>query len=270
MPKITDTYALAYECCDQVLLETERFPTIDSIRERIGVNSPTTIKKAINDWTVAFARKHFEKMHRPELPTALLDAAEALWYLALKQAEHAFQAQVLQHQEEMEVLKQQRVAMEQMLVERDNLLSTTQQRFDDLEQRHQALNTAYIDLQQEQQALQQQYEGSQQELLQLKQSHKLELEQIQVRREQDADWYQRRIVEERELQTEKWQRKVTQLEELNQALQQSAKQAMQNTQQCRESYQALQQHCQQLETALAAAQQPVTEPIWRRKRKLVR
>ena len=61
MPKITDTYTLAYDCCETILRELNRFPTIDLIRERIGVNSPTTIKKAMNNWTAEFAKRYIEQ-----------------------------------------------------------------------------------------------------------------------------------------------------------------------------------------------------------------
>jgi chromosome segregation ATPase len=90
MPKHTDTYARAYEACGSVFTELARFPTIDLIRERIGVNSPTVIKRAITDWTLAFAEQAREKQGRPDLPHALLETAERLWALALREARTQF------------------------------------------------------------------------------------------------------------------------------------------------------------------------------------
>ena len=91
MPKTTDTYARAYEACATVFTELARFPTIELIRERIGVNSPTLIKRAITDWTLEFAERHREKMTRPDLPNSLLEATENLWKLALLEAQRTFQ-----------------------------------------------------------------------------------------------------------------------------------------------------------------------------------
>lgn len=90
MPKHTDTYARAYEACGAVFTERARFPTIELIRERIGVNSPTVIKRAITDWTLAFAEQARERRARPDLPAALLDAADSLWALALREARAQF------------------------------------------------------------------------------------------------------------------------------------------------------------------------------------
>jgi hypothetical protein len=87
MPKLTDTYARAYDCCDAVFTELGRFPTIDLIRERIGVNSPMTIKKAMNEWTRHFAEQHFDKLNRPDVPAALAHAMEQAWKLAVVEAE---------------------------------------------------------------------------------------------------------------------------------------------------------------------------------------
>ena len=90
MPRETDTYARAYDCCDQIFTELGRFPTIDLIRERIGVNSPVTIKKAMNEWTRHFAERHFDKLNRPDIPVALTHAMEQAWKLAVLEAEKAY------------------------------------------------------------------------------------------------------------------------------------------------------------------------------------
>jgi chromosome segregation ATPase len=91
MPPRTDTYERAYACCDQVLFEDGKFPTIDAIRERIQVNSPAVITRAIKDWTLHFVDRHREKLERPAIPPLLLDSAESLWRLALDEANRALQ-----------------------------------------------------------------------------------------------------------------------------------------------------------------------------------
>ncbi|MDD5273407.1 MAG: DNA-binding protein, partial [Methylovulum sp.] len=120
MPKLTDTYARAYDCCGQILTELGRFPTIDLIRERIGVNSPTTIKKAMNEWTQHFAEQHFDKLHRPDIPVTLIHSVEQVWKLAVLEAEKAYldkekayqqslaeaQASIVEQQQEQQLLRQ--------------------------------------------------------------------------------------------------------------------------------------------------------------------
>jgi chromosome segregation ATPase len=88
--KNTNTYSLAYECCDVVFLEEGRFPTIDAIRDRIHINSPAVIKRAMNDWTLHFVEKHRRKLEHPNMPAVMVDAAESLWQLALQQAGQAY------------------------------------------------------------------------------------------------------------------------------------------------------------------------------------
>ncbi|MDP2427685.1 MAG: DNA-binding protein, partial [Methylobacter sp.] len=102
MPKMTNTYVLAYACCETILKELSRFPTIDLIRERIGVNSPNTIKKAMNDWTEAFAKQYIEQQHSaldcPGVPSVLTGALTQLWQTTVAEAQlnYAGQAAALQ------------------------------------------------------------------------------------------------------------------------------------------------------------------------------
>ena len=90
MAKNLNTYELAYECCNTVFIEDGRFPTIDSIRERIQINSPAVIKRAMNDWTLHFVEKHRERLEHPTMPTLLIDASESIWKLALLEADKVF------------------------------------------------------------------------------------------------------------------------------------------------------------------------------------
>lgn len=92
MEKRSDTYSLAYECCNAVFLEEGRFPTIDAIRDRIHVNSPAVIKRAMNDWTLHFVERHRQKLENPNMPAVIVDASESLWKLAMSEAKKAFEA----------------------------------------------------------------------------------------------------------------------------------------------------------------------------------
>ncbi len=92
MEKRSDTYSLAYECCNSVFLEEGRFPTIDAIRDRIHVNSPAVIKRAMNDWTLHFVERHRKKLENPNMPAVIVDASESLWNLALIEAKNGYEA----------------------------------------------------------------------------------------------------------------------------------------------------------------------------------
>ena len=90
MPIVSDSYNRAYDACDAVLIEEGRFPTVEAIRARIGTNSPAIIKRAINDWLLNFAKQHKERLHRPDLPAALLDAVDNIWKTATDQSQKLF------------------------------------------------------------------------------------------------------------------------------------------------------------------------------------
>ncbi|ATG92514.1 DNA-binding protein [Methylomonas koyamae] len=124
MSNRTDTYALAYECCDTVLREDGRFPTIDAIRDRIGVNSPTVISRAIKDWTLHFANKHKETFERPDMPAVMLDTAVSLWQLALKEASKQFDEQRQQLEENARNDQALIVQLQQQLVDQQTQWDT--------------------------------------------------------------------------------------------------------------------------------------------------
>lgn len=269
MPKLTDTYALAYECCDRVLQETERFPTIDAIRERIGVNSPTTIKRAINDWTVAFARKHFDKLHRPDVPVALQDATENLWQLALKQASVIFTEQTEVQRQEREAL-----VLRTHAAEEQNAALTQSLELSELHhQTIQAENTRLITELQEQKTVQDALEKNlliaQTTQQQLEQQLAQEQAQWQQQHAQNESWYQRRIVEERDIAAEKWAGQVRHLETLNKLLEHNALQTTQQNQHLHERLQQAQVQVSLLESALSQIQAEKS-PRWPRRHLKIR
>lgn len=208
MPKLTDTYARAYDCCDRILTELGRFPTIDLIRERIGVNSPTTIKKAMNEWTQHFAEQHFDKLHRPDIPVTLIHSVEQVWKLAVLEAEKAY-------------LDKEK-AYQHSLAENQAVLVQQQQEQQTLKAILRDTDTALAQAGQYSQALQQQLNGQQQENAelqekvaanekQLQEQHKLMQEQAlrwQQQQEQEQEWFARRLSEEKQFLEEKWQEKI--------------------------------------------------------------
>jgi chromosome segregation ATPase len=86
MPKVTDTYERAYQACVQLAVEGIP-PTVKTVAEAIGTNSPAIISPAIKDWKRAVAVESLRRLELPEVPPAVADAATALWRLAMEQAQ---------------------------------------------------------------------------------------------------------------------------------------------------------------------------------------
>ncbi|MBF6649119.1 DNA-binding protein [Methylobacter sp. BlB1] len=210
MKKNTDTYSLAYECCDQVFLEEGRFPTIDAIRERIHINSPAVIKRAMNDWTLHFVDKHRRKLEHPKMPAALVDAAESLWQLALQQAQAAYgerqaaldrkeadwqsrlqaleQAradQELAWQQEAGRMAQELTAQADVVLELSGQLGTTAARLENTEQ---WLAESRQDLSRAQGAL-----------AEARAANETQAREWTIKFEKDHEWHLRRIEEEKDL-----------------------------------------------------------------------
>lgn len=232
MPKITDTYQLAYACCETVLKELNRFPTIDLIRERIGVNSPNTIKKAMNDWTEAFVKQYIEQqqatMAFPEVPAVLNDAVYQLWKRSVKEAEQlanikteALLAQLNELQQTIEHYKADSLFIQQALQNESDKVAATEKQLTTLNQEHQLTHEELLESLQREQTLANTLEE------QNKREQAL-MEQHTKRLQQDQDWMQRRILEERELAAEKWQAKHQQQEERLAFLKSQAEQAQQS------------------------------------------
>ncbi len=217
MPKMTDTYALAYACCDSVLKELGRFPTIDLIRERIGVNSPNTIKKAMNDWTAAFAKQYIDQQHAalncPGVPAVLADALTQLWQTTVAEAQHSYSEQAAVLQTELDRLQHTVGQQQAVLTAADQALSQAGLKQDALSAHIASLTAEQVNLQAELRTAQQREHDLNTALEQQKQRETDLLEQQQHRLEQEQAWMQRRILEERELAAAKAQDKQLQLEE---------------------------------------------------------
>lgn len=232
MPKMTDTYQLAYTCCETILKELNRFPTIDLIRERIGVNSPNTIKKAMNDWTASFAKQYIEqqqsKMHFPEVPNLLTDAVYQLWKLSVNEAEQlantktaVLQAQLNELQQTIDQYKADLSETQQALENKNHQLKAAESQIVTLDHENSLKQKELLETQQRENALANTLEEQTKWEIALKEQHTQRLQQEQ-------DWMQRRIGEERELAADKWQGKQQQLEERLVFLKTQAEQALQS------------------------------------------
>jgi len=221
MPKLTDTYARAVEACDLILFETGKFPTIDSVRDRIGVNSPTTINKAIKHWTEAFAKKHYEKKTQPDVPTVLFNAVEAVWRLAVTQAQQAY------------ALKE--IEFQQQIADLNQLLSHTREESErnrqGLEEALALLQEAHANAGEMQEAIDHVDKESNDKTFRISQlefqlqetnaRHESEKKDWDATRESDHAWSLKRIEEEKELAANRWQDKVGQLNNTVAALKES-------------------------------------------------
>jgi Plasmid replication region DNA-binding N-term len=207
MPKITDTYANAYACCEQVLIETGRFPTIDAIRTRIGVNSPNTINNAIKAWTQDFAEKQLDKQSRPDIPLTLLNSIEQIWKLASIEAaknfadkENTLKASVLELQN---TADQQQSLLMQVKQQLEVLSRQNEQNMAKIE----AITLINTEITQENKAQQEHIATLDTQLLN-KDAQLVEQENKWLeRQEQDQQWFARRLLEEKTFMEQTWRDK---------------------------------------------------------------
>jgi hypothetical protein len=208
MPKLTDTYARAYDCCDAVFTELGRFPTIDLIRERIGVNSPVTIKKAMNEWTRHFAERHFDQLNRPDVPAALTHAMEQAWKLAVLEAEKAYRQKEQGYQQ---TITENRMAMEGLLQEKAFLNQTLGEARGQLAEGERQIQALRQQMDTQAQALAQlaeQLVDAEKQLVGQETLMQEQHQRWQQQQEQDQAWFARRILEERQFAEDKLKDKL--------------------------------------------------------------
>ncbi|GAB6142441.1 hypothetical protein JCM14076_31710 [Methylosoma difficile] len=208
MPKLTDTYARAYDCCDDVFTELGRFPTIDLIRERIGVNSPVTIKKAMNEWTRHFAEQHFDKINRPDIPVALSHAMEQAWKLAVTEAEKAYLQKELGYQD---IIAENRVAMEGLEQEKAFLNQSLGQARGQIAENGQQIQALRQQLDAQAETLHQlagQLTDAEKQMAEKQAVMQEQSQRWQQQQEQDQAWFARRISEEKQFAEDKHQDKL--------------------------------------------------------------
>jgi archaellum component FlaC len=209
MTKNTDTYALAYECCDTVFLEDGRFPTIDAIRDRIHVNSPAVIKRAMNDWTLHFVEKHRRRLEHPTMPAVIVDAAESLWKLALLQAEQSYSERkaVLTNQEY--EWKRQIAELEKTLtdrqtaweIDRTQLANELQAKMERITEVRNKLEMTTVRLDESERALsdtRQSLSRVDGALAEARSAHEIQAKEWTAKFDQAHDWHLKRIEEEKE------------------------------------------------------------------------
>ena len=88
MPKVTDTYERAYQACATLAADGIN-PTVKTVAEAIGTNSPAIISPAIKDWRRSVAAESLRRLEIPQMPQPVADAAAALWRLAAEEARAA-------------------------------------------------------------------------------------------------------------------------------------------------------------------------------------
>lgn len=222
MSKRSDTYSLAYECCNTVFLDEGRFPTIDAIRDRIHINSPAVIKRAMNDWTLHFVERHRQKLEHPAMPAVIVDASESLWKLALVEAQKTFaareqelstrelnwasQIQGLQQQltNQLQQQEAEKRQWSQALTEQVTLAETLSAQLETTTQTLKATESA-LALHREQLS---RAEGA---LAEGRSAHEAQAREWSEKLEQDHLWHLRRIEEEKEAARAQQAQRITQL-----------------------------------------------------------
>lgn len=89
----SDTRQKVFIAADQLLEQGVR-PTQQNVRELIGSGSLTTINKALGDWWQTLGERVSRRNQHPEVPEPVLAAAGKLWDQALAHAEHGFNRQL--------------------------------------------------------------------------------------------------------------------------------------------------------------------------------
>lgn len=101
------------------------WPTVNSVRERVGSGSNTTINSELKNWRQQFLAKLSTASRRPDWPPVLIEAVEKIWQTACEQAEQHLEtvkteveAERLAWQTEKEAFEAERLAL---LAIQDNL-----------------------------------------------------------------------------------------------------------------------------------------------------
>lgn len=205
MPKRTQTYDLAYRACSELFGETGKPPTIASVKEKISVNSPVTIKKAIDDWLIHLAADFISRREKPGIPDILFESISSLWKSAVTEAEKTLdkKSNALSEREKEigEHLKKTDDQLKTALQEKDQLAV----RFKDQEQYAQHLKEELKVLHSEQVAVledakvaRQAYEESTKQSINLQAKYDEAQQHWQERLENEHDWMLKRIQDEKE------------------------------------------------------------------------
>ncbi|MBA4502289.1 DNA-binding protein [Marinobacterium marinum] len=105
MVKKSDTHSRAIEIADS-LLEKGIRPTQQNVREQLGTGSLTTINRALNDWWHTLAERVQRRNEHPELPEPVVQLANQTWNRALAYAEHRFNQQRAEIEQQQAQLQQ--------------------------------------------------------------------------------------------------------------------------------------------------------------------
>ena len=223
MPKVTDTYERAYEACG-VLAARGLNPTVKTVAEFIGTNSPAIISPAIKDWKQSLAAESLRRLDIPEVPERLVESTIALWRLAVEEAQLT--------------LAKEKAAMAEEKVQLNTLVGKSEAAYQAVQQEHSAyrertgqeadaLRTMIGQLQAEKKQLESEHDQVQQALALAREANAaltgtLEESQRTQQRKQseweekfdrDHAWHLTRIAEERERAKQEGLEKIARLEE---------------------------------------------------------
>lgn len=138
MPKVTDTYERAYAAC-ATLAARGINPTVKTVAEFIGTNSPAIISPAIKDWKQSVAVESLRRLEIPEVPERLVEATVALWRLSVEEAQ-------LSVAKEREAMAEEKQGLEARLAQAESARLAAQQEHlayqEQAKQQIQALQTA--------------------------------------------------------------------------------------------------------------------------------
>ncbi len=223
MPKVTDTYERAYEACG-VLAARGLNPTVKTVAEFIGTNSPAIISPAIKDWKQSIAAESLRRLEIPEVPERLVESTIALWRLAVEEAQ-------LTLAKEKAAMAEEKVQLNALVGKSEAACQTVQQDYAAYRERAgrdaEALQAAIRQLEAEQKQLASEHSQAQQALALAREANAAltgaleETQRTQQRKQaeweekfdRDHAWHLARIAEERERAKQEEHEKIARLED---------------------------------------------------------
>ncbi len=223
MPKVTDTYERAYEACG-VLAVRGLNPTVKTVAEFIGTNSPAIISPAIKDWKQSLAAESLHRLEIPEVPERLVESTIALWRLAVEEAQLALA-------KEKAAMAEEKVQLNTLVGKSEAAYQAVQQDYSAYRERTgrdaDALRAMIGQLEAEKKQLESEHSQAQQALALARESNATltgtleETQRTQQHKQseweekfdRDHAWHLTRITEERERAKREEQEKIARLEE---------------------------------------------------------
>ena len=123
---------------EELLMEGQ-WPTVSTVREKLGTGSNTTINNELKLWRNAFLENLRKSKHRPSCPEVLTHATDKIWGIACEEAERIFNKEKNEMVEKEESIKKHLEKMEEEINELNFLTKKNESRIKELEEQNNIL-----------------------------------------------------------------------------------------------------------------------------------